>query len=65
MFSIVETKPNIKFVTLVASCFAKNLGHQYIKVVKTILQYLKKLKDWGIIYDVQDKLLIEGYSDSD
>lgn len=43
MFSIVETRPNIAFTTSVTSCFAKNLSHQYIEVIKTILQYLKDL----------------------
>ena len=37
MFSIVETKPNIAFVTFVAYYFAKNLGYQYTKIMKTIL----------------------------
>ena len=36
MFSIVETRPDIAFATSVASRFAKNLGHQHIKAVKTI-----------------------------
>ena len=41
IFSIVETWPDIVFNTLVTSCFAKNSGNKHIKVVKTILQYLK------------------------
>lgn len=41
IFSIVELRPNIAFATSVACCFAKNPGYQYIKAVKTILQYLK------------------------
>lgn len=45
MFSMVETRPDVAFTTLVASCFAKNPGHQQIEVVKTILQYLKGTKD--------------------
>ena len=36
MFFMVETKPNIAFATFIASCFVKNLGYQYIEVVKTI-----------------------------
>lgn len=43
LFSIVEIRPDIIFVTFVASCFAKNPGHKYTKTVKTILQYLKDL----------------------
>ena len=41
MFSMVETRPDIAFATLIASQFAKNPGHQHTKAVKTILQYLK------------------------
>lgn len=63
IFSIVEIRPNIVFATFVASCFAKNLGHQHTKVVKTILQYLKGLNKREIIYSDQSKLLVEGYSD--
>lgn len=65
MFLVVETRPDIAFATSVASCFAKNPGHQHMEAVKTILQYLKGSKDRGITYGGQDKLLIEGYLDSD
>lgn len=40
IFSMVKTRPNIAFATLVASCFAKNLGNQHTEIVKMILQYL-------------------------
>lgn len=65
MFSIVETRPNISFATSVASRFAKNLGHQHTEAVKPILRYLKGSKERGITYGGQDKLLVEGYSESD
>lgn len=65
MFSIVETRPNIVFATSVASCFAKSLSYQHIEVVKTILQYLKGSNKQEIIYSGQNKLSVEGYSDSD
>lgn len=54
IFSIVETKPNIAFATFVASYFAKNLGHQHNKTIKTILQYLKSLNKRKIIYSSQN-----------
>ena len=63
MFSMVETRPDIAFATLLASRFAKNPGHQHTKAVKTILQYLKGSKDQGIMYGGQEELLVEGYSD--
>lgn len=65
MFSIVETRPDISFATSVASRFAKNPGHQHTEAVKTILRYLKGSRERGITYGGQDKLLVEGYSESD
>lgn len=51
MFSMVETRSNISFVTSVVSWFAKNPCHQYTKVVKTIFWYLKSSKEQRITYD--------------
>ncbi len=65
MFSMVETRPDIAFATSVAARFAKNPGHQHTEVAKTVLRYLKGSRERGITFDGQDKLLIEGYSDSD
>lgn len=67
MFSMVETRPDVAFATSVASRFAKNLGHQHMEVVKTILGYLKGSREQGITYGGldQEELLLEGYSDSD
>lgn len=45
MFFIIETKPDIAFSNLVVSRLVKNLSHQYTKVVKTILQYLKMSRE--------------------
>lgn len=41
IFSIVKTIPDIIFFILILNKFAKNLSHQYIKIVKTIFYYLK------------------------
>lgn len=62
---MVEIKPEIAFVTSVASCFAKNPSHQYIKDVKIILKYLKDSNKQKITYSGQSKLLVEKYSDFD
>lgn len=32
-----------------------------MEAVKIILQYLNRLKDWGITYSSQEKLFIERY----
>lgn len=64
IFLIVETKSKIIFATSIANHFAKNLGHQYTKVIKTILHYLKDLRDQEITYKGHNKLRIEGYLNS-
>lgn len=61
MFSIVEIRLDIFFTTSVVSWFTKNPDHQYIKAVKTILQYLKSSKKGEITYINQDIHLIDRY----
>lgn len=65
MFSMVETRPDIAFATSVVSRFSKNPSRQHTEAVKTILRYLKGSRDRGITYGGQERLLPEGYSDSD
>lgn len=48
MFSTIETRPNIAFVTSPRSLFAKNPSYFHIEAVKTIPNYLKGSKDWGL-----------------
>lgn len=62
IFLIIETRPDIVFITSIASLFAKNPGYQYTKAVKTILCYLKSSRKQDIIYGWQNKLLVEEYS---
>ena len=65
MFSMVETRPDIALSVAVAACFAKNSSPAHTEAVKTILRYLKGSINRGITYRGEDKLLVEGYSDSD
>lgn len=45
MFSTIETRPNIAFVTSPRSLFAKNPSYFHIEAVKSIPNYLKGSKD--------------------
>lgn len=67
IFSMIETKDNITYATLVVSCFAKNPSHLHSKAVKTVFHYLKATRDVGIIYKREhgENPIIRGYSDSD
>lgn len=64
IFSIVKTKPNIAFITFVVGCFAKNLIHQYTKVLKTIMRYPKAIRSIKITYSGEkgEDLTIKEYS---
>lgn len=64
MFSMVEIRPDIAFATSMIAQFAKNLGYQYTKEVITVLQYFKGSREREITFSSQDKLFLEGYSDS-
>ena len=45
IFLMIEIRPDIVFATLIARCFAKNPSYQYIKAIKSILQYLNRSRD--------------------
>ena len=65
IFSMIETRPDIIFTTLLVSRFAKNLSYQYIKAIKTIMKYFKSPKNQRITYSEKEELKIKSYSDSD
>lgn len=67
MFSIVKTRLDIVFAMFVVSHFAKNPPQQYIKAIKTIMQYFAAIKTLGIIYSEEESssLIIKNYLDPD
>lgn len=62
---MVETRPDIAFAIAVSARFAKNPSHAHTEAVKTMLRYMKESINRGITYGGEEKLLMEGYSDSD
>ena len=40
-------------------------GHVHLTATKHILRYLKGIIDYGLKYDVNQKINLEGYVDSD
>lgn len=66
IFLMMETWPDITFITSVVSHFAKNPSCQHTKAVKTIMQYLKAIFIFSIIYGGDERdLIIKYFSDSD
>ena len=64
MFSMIETRSNIAFVTFIISRHAKNSEKTHIEIVKIILRYLDVIKNRDIIFD-EDDLTIQSYFDFD
>ena len=64
MFFMIETRPNIVFLTSLMSRFAKNSSRQHTKIIKKILRYLNGIRDRDITYGRKDQLFLKGYSDS-
>ncbi len=68
MFSMMETRPDIAFATLVVCQFAKNPSRQHTEAVKNIMHDLKATKTMGITYGSSKgsgDVIIKGYSDAD
>lgn len=67
IFSIVKTRPNIIFATLINNCFAKKFLYQHSKAIKTIFSQIKTIKKIRIIYNKKQKrdLIIKNYSNLD
>lgn len=61
---MIKIKPNIVFSIIVIIYNAKNSSYDHIKIVKTIVYYLKIPIDCSIIYNDKKNLSIKNYLDS-
>ena len=64
MYVILSTKPDIYFAVGMVSRYHSNPGPKYWTPVKHILKYLRRTKDYMLIYG-RDKLIPVGYTISD
>ena len=62
---LTNTRPDIFFAMNSLSQFLTDLRHVHLITVKHILRYLKGTVDYGIKYEVNQKINLEGYVDSD
>ena len=62
---LTNTRPNICFVVNTLSQFLTNPRHVHLISAKHILRYLKGTVDYGLMYDANQKINLEGYVDSD
>ena len=62
---LMNTRPYIYFVVNTLSQFLTNSIHVHLIVANHIPRYLKGTVDYGLKYDVNQKINLEGYVDSD
>ncbi|GJZ04002.1 hypothetical protein Tco_0537277 [Tanacetum coccineum] len=66
MYAVRCTRPDVAFGQNITSRFQQNLGEPHWTAVKTILKYLRNIKDMLLIYDGKSKaeLPVDFYSDA-
>ncbi|XP_075076347.1 secreted RxLR effector protein 161-like [Nicotiana tabacum] len=64
MYVMLCTRPDICFVVGMVSRFQSNPGREHWTVVKHIIKYLKRTKDYMLVYHLGDLAPID-YTDSD
>ena len=62
---LMNTRPYICFAVKTLSQFLTDLRHVHLIATKHILRYLRGTVDYGIKYDANQKIKLEGYVDSD
>ena len=62
---LTNTRPDIFFAMNTLSQFLTDLRHVHLIAAKHILRYLKGRVDYGLKYNVNQKINLEGYVDSD
>ena len=64
MYAMLCTRSNICFIVGVASRYQSNPGLDHWVAIKTILKYLRRMRNYMLVYSRQD-LIPLGYTDSD
>ena len=60
---LMNTRPDICFTMKTLSNFLKDLRHVHLIASKHVLRYLKYIVDYGLKYDVNQKIKLHGYVD--
>ena len=62
---LMNMRPGIFFAVNTLSQFPTDLRHVHLIATKHILRYLKGIVDYGLKYEANQKINLEGYVDSD
>ena len=64
MYAMLCTRLDIYYLVGIVSRYQSNLGLKHLQVVKHILKYLRRTRDYMLVYHSKDLIPI-GYTDSD
>ena len=63
MYAMICTRPDVAYALSVTSKFQADLGEKHWEAVKCILKYLRRTKDFFLVYG-EEELKLKGYTDS-
>ena len=58
------TKVDVAHALSVTSRFQQDPGESHWSAVKSILKYLRRTKGYFLVYDGQEELIVNGYTDA-
>ncbi|CAN6567561.1 unnamed protein product [Malus baccata var. baccata] len=65
MYAMICTRPDIAYAVSITSRYQSNPGSEHWAAVKTVLKYLRRIKDMFLIYGGATELRVEAYTDVD
>ena len=64
-YLVMGTRPDIAYAVNIVARHLDNPQNEHIKMVKSILRYLKGTAEYGLKFTRSDNQILHGYSDSD
>ncbi|KAM1881704.1 hypothetical protein ACFX13_003280 [Malus domestica] len=65
MYAMICTRPDIAYAVSITSRYQSNPGSEHWAAVKTVLKYLRRIKDMFLVYGGASELQVEAYTDVD
>ncbi|KAL9225966.1 hypothetical protein vseg_001835 [Gypsophila vaccaria] len=64
MYAMMCTRPDVAYALSMVSRYQGNPGESHWIAVKNILKYLRRTKDWVLVYGGDKELCAKGYTDA-
>ncbi|KAL9235932.1 hypothetical protein vseg_010653 [Gypsophila vaccaria] len=64
LYAMMCTLPDVAYALSMVSRYQGSSGESHWIAVKNILKYLRRTKDWVLVYGGNDELCVKGYTDA-